>query len=146
MASLRIAAGKTGPEQVCHRSEVPRKMAEQLTSEKSRTLNARQAYTIEPHFSNSRHTKRFTRFSRRGQRVYQAEWTLHHRAKNPRKWAGGPPPRPRTAPAVPPLARQATRCRGTSSVRPATSFVAGRTFCSRGRQPVRHLTGTWPHR
>ena len=88
VASSRIAAGKVDPGQVRQRSEVARQMTEKLTSDDGKRLYARRACTIEPQFGDDKHNKGFTRFSRRGQAACQAEWALHHIAKNLQRWAG----------------------------------------------------------
>jgi len=87
VASSKIAAGKADPDDIAHRSKVARQMTERLTSEEGRQLYARRACTIEPQFGDDKHNKGFTRFSRRGQPACQAEWALHHIAKNLQKWA-----------------------------------------------------------
>ena len=87
VASSKIAAGKVDPDDVNHRSEVARQMTERLTSDEGRELYARRACTIEPQFGDDKHNKGLIRFSRRGQAACQAEWALHHIAKNLQKWA-----------------------------------------------------------
>lgn len=87
VASSRIAAGKIDPDDVSHRSKVAQQTTERLTSDEGRELYARRACTIEPQFGDDKHNKGFTRFSRRGQAACQAEWALHHIAKNLQKWA-----------------------------------------------------------
>ena len=113
VASSRIAAGKVEPGQVRQRSEVARKMTERLTCDEGRQLYARRACTIEPQFGDDKHNKGFTRFSRRGQPACQAEWALHHIAKNLQKWARRRTTTPRPAPTMPTQAPAGLRTLGT---------------------------------
>lgn len=147
VASSKIAAGKVAPDQVRQRSTVAQQMTERLTSEEGKALYARRACTIEPQFGDDKHNKGFTRFSRRGQSACQAEWALHHIAKNLRKWAWwrtAPPPhasgRGDTGPGAPP---DAGTCPPSG---PRTLSSRLWTSCGRPHRPARHLTGPRPHR
>lgn len=94
VASSRLARGVVEPDQVVHRSQVAQQMTERLTSEEGKALYARRGCTVEPQFGDNKHNKGFDRFSRRGRDACDAEWALHHVAKNLRHWA-----RRRTVPA-----------------------------------------------
>ena len=146
VASSKIAAGKVEPGQVRQRSKVARQMTERLTSEQGRQLYARRACTIEPQFGDDKHNKGFTRFSRRGQAACQAEWALHHIAKNLHKWARRrttAPPNASgwgdTGPSAPPAA-------GTSPPSGPRTLPSLRwTSCRRPHRTARHLTVPHPH-
>ena len=100
VASSKIAAGKTDPNDIAHRSEVARMMTERLTCDEGRQLYARRACMIEPQFGDDKHNKGFNRFSRRGQPACQAEWRCSTSPRTSRSGHGDAPPRPRPVPAA----------------------------------------------
>jgi transposase len=75
-AATRAPAAPTARQRIKHDMRI------KLTSERGKTLYKQRAPTIEGVFAQTKHNRRFRRFSRRGLTAVNAEWSLVHTVGN----------------------------------------------------------------